>query len=144
MRNDPRRHSPAAYPWHVSIQTRFDDMDVNRHLNNVAYARLFEETRVRFHWALRSGHPEVGHPRFLIARVEIDYLAEGTYPRAAEMALAVLSVGQKSYRVGLGLFQKDRCVALSDAVMVLRNPEGGTMPITPELRAALESYALAA
>ena len=48
MRDDARRRDPAAYATSLTLDTRFGDMDVNGHLNNVAFARLFEETRVRF------------------------------------------------------------------------------------------------
>jgi acyl-CoA thioester hydrolase len=42
MKDDARRRDPAAYPASQTLETRFGDMDVNGHLNNVAFARLFE------------------------------------------------------------------------------------------------------
>lgn len=142
MRGDAWRHQPSAYPFPVEIATRFEDMDPNRHLNNTAIARLCEETRVRFHAHLRSSFAQIGHPRFLVARVEIDYLAEGAYPPPVTMGLGVLAVGGRSYRVGLGAFQLGQCIALSDAVMVLRAEGGGTAPITDALRAVLDGLAV--
>ena len=44
----PWRLSPDAYPYPDVIQTRFQDMDVLGHLNNVAFAALFETGRTRF------------------------------------------------------------------------------------------------
>ena len=142
MRGDSWRHSADAYPFGVEIATRFEDMDPNRHLNNTAIARLCEETRVRFHANMRASFPNLGHPRFLVARVEIDYLAEGAYPPPVWLGLGVLAVGGRSYRVGLGGFQGGRCIALSDAVMVLRAEAGGTAPIPDPLRAVLEGFAV--
>ena len=141
MRGDAWRQVPSAYPFRLEIATRFGDMDPNRHLNNTAVARMYEETRVRFHMHMRSSFRELGHPRFLVARVEIDYLAEGQYPAPVSTGLGVVSVGGKSYRVGLGLFQGGSCIGLSDAVMVFRG-EGAPAPIPDTLRAALMSFAL--
>ena len=44
----PARLDAAIYPYAIEITTRLGDMDVNHHLNNVAYARYFEEARVTF------------------------------------------------------------------------------------------------
>jgi acyl-CoA thioester hydrolase len=141
MRNDPWRREAGRYPFQLTLDTRFGDMDPNRHLNNSAIARLYEEARVRFHFALRRDHPQVGHPRFLIAHVEIDYLDEGLYPAPVNLGLGVLGVGTTSYRLGVGLFQNGACIGLSDAVMVFRG-ETGAAKVPDILRAALESYAL--
>jgi hypothetical protein len=62
MKDDPRRRDPAAYPWRVTLDTRFADMDVNRHLNNVAITRFFEETRIRFNVEQIAGNPDTLEP----------------------------------------------------------------------------------
>lgn len=141
MRQDPARRLRATYPFTLTLDTRFGDMDPNRHLNNTAISRLYEEARVRFHMMIRSTHPEIGHPRFLVGRIEIDYLAEGHYPAPVTTGLGVISVGTRSYRVGVGLFQNDACIGLSDAVIVHR-AEVGTGPIPDRLRAVFERYAM--
>ena len=141
MRNDPWRREADRYAFQLKVDTRFADMDPNRHLNDSAIARLYEEARVRFHMHLREHHREIGHPHFLVARVEIDYLDEGHYPTPVNLGLGVISVGGTSYRLGVGLFQNDRCIGLSDGVLVHRG-EKGPAPIPDILRATLESYAL--
>ncbi len=141
MRSNPLRHDPASYPWHLTLETRFGDMDPNRHLNNVAIARLFEETRVRFHAALRAA-ADVGRPHFLVANVAIDYVAEGLYPDSAELGLGIASIGTSSYRVAIGLFQAGKTIALCETVLVYRGDTGGPGPLPPEVRTILEGYAL--
>ena len=142
MRADPRRRELAAYPWHHEIATRFSDMDVNRHLNNVAVAQLYEETRVRFNWGLREMHPSL-KPRYLVGRVEIDYLGEGLYPLPVFAAYGVGHIGNSSFRAAMGLFQRDRCIGLCDTVMVHRD-EHGPAPIPEALRAVLGEWLLRA
>lgn len=141
MRHDPARRALGTYPFTLSLDTRFGDMDPNRHLNNTAISRLYEEARVRFHMMIRSTHSEIGHPRFLVGRIEIDYLAEGHYPAPVTTGLGVINVGTRSYRVGVGLFQNDTCIGLSEAVIVHR-AETGTGPIPDLLRGVLERYVL--
>ena len=137
MRHDHDRRTLANYPFTQTLETRFGDMDPNRHLNNTAIARLYEEARVRFHMGLRRDH-DVGHPRFLVARIEIDYLGEGHYPAPAEIGLGVLAIGGASYRLGMAMFQDGGCIGLADSVMVHRG-ETGSAPIPGALRAALET-----
>ena len=142
MRGDARRRDLAAYPWSIEIATRFGDMDFNEHLNNVAVAQLCEEGRVRFNFHLRATYP-IGRPRFLVARVEIDYLGEARYPAAATLAACAVEAGRTSWRIGLGLFQANICLAVCDTVMVHRG-DTGPAPIPDALRAALGEYGLRA
>lgn len=139
-RHDPRRLDVAAYPLTIALETRFGDMDVNFHLNNVAIAGLYEEARVRFNWHIRDNFA-VGRPRFLVARVEIDYLGEGRYRVPTSIGVAVISTGTTSWRVVMGLFQPSGCIGLCDTVMVHRG-EGGPAPIPDMLRSALGDFAL--
>ena len=140
MRHDPRRLDPAAYPWTVEVATRFGDMDINFHLNNIAVAGLYEEARVRFHLHLGQRVPELRQMRLVVARVGIDYLAEGRYPAAAQVGVAVSAIGTSSYTLALALFQDARCIGLSDAVLVLRGGRG-TAPIPDTLRTVLGELA---
>lgn len=141
MRDDPRRRDPATYPSRITLETRFTDMDVNRHLNNVAVQRLYEEARVRFNWALRAAHPELGRPRYLVARVATDYLAEGSYPAPVEIGYGIASFGRTSFVAALGLFQQGDCIGLCDTVMVYRGDDGPA-PLPEPLRAVLGEWAL--
>ncbi len=140
MRHITSRRSLAAYPWNTVIETRFTDMDVNRHLNNVAISRLYEETRVRFNWGLRAQFPAL-RPHYLVAHVATDYLAEGHYPAPVTAAYAVGAIGQSSFRAQMALFQEGACIGLCDTVMVHRG-ETGPAPLPDDLRAVLEGYAL--
>lgn len=141
MRNDPYRLTPGFYPWRVGLETRFSDMDPNRHLNNVAVARLYEETRVRFNMALRRANPTLGRPRFVVAHVAVDYLAEGQYPDVVEIGFGVLSFGTSSYRAAMGLFQHGHCIGLCDTVLVHRGDDGPA-PLPDGLRTALGEWAV--
>jgi acyl-CoA thioester hydrolase len=141
MKANPRRHLLTAYPWTAEMETRFADMDVNRHLNNVAFSRFFEETRIRFNWSLIEQGPPMDRPHYLVAHVAIDYLGEGSYPQPVTMAYAVGHIGRSSFRAEMAMFQQGRCIALCDSVLVHRGPDGPS-PLPQALRARLEAFPL--
>ena len=142
LKDEGRRLEAGAYPFALTVPTRFGDMDPNRHLNNVAVSRLFEEGRVRFHMALREQHPDIGRPHFLVAHVAIDFLSEGQYPGDVEVRIGIVAVGGASYRLAQGLFQQERAIALADTVLVHRAPDGpGSAALPDTLRAVLGGYA---
>ena len=142
LSDDPRRLVPDAYPHQLRYQTRFGDMDFNRHLNNVAVAQVYEEGRVRFSSDWRRAHPDIRGVRFLVAHVGIDYLAEALYPDELLVGTAILQLGRSSYRFGQGLFQTGRCVGLADSVLVYRD-DNGPAPLPDAVRAVLRGYPLA-
>jgi hypothetical protein len=89
LKDEAWRLQPAAYPRHLTLHPRYGDMDVNAHLNNVAIARLFEETRVQMLSALRGRPVGGGDPSsMMIVHVGIDYLLEGGYPDPIDAGLA--------------------------------------------------------
>ena len=143
MKADPRRRLSAAYPDSLTLETRFADMDVNGHLNNVAFARLFEETRVRFNRAGPAA-PAAGERRssFVVAHVAIDYLAEGNYPAPVTIGYAIAHIGRSSFTVAMAAFQEGACIALCDSILVHRDPATGPAPIPPPLRERLEAHRL--
>lgn len=132
---EPWRLAFAAYPFQVTLQTRFADLDINAHLNNVAIARLFEESRLRFHRDIRGCYQGVDPGALMIAHIGIDYLHEGRYPQDVASGVAVAHVGGRSYRLAIGLFQQGRAFALADCVMVHRDAP------SPALRDALMARA---
>jgi acyl-CoA thioester hydrolase len=131
----------------LTLETRFADMDINRHLNNVAFSRFFEETRIRFNWSLfesgnlgeHRGESRATRPRYLVAHVAIDYLGEGNYPAPVTMACAIGAIGRTSFRSQKAMFQHDRCIALCDTVLVHRGNDGPA-PLPDDLRALLEAF----
>ena len=144
MRHDPRRRDLATYKWTIELPTRFGDMDPNRHLNNVAVTRLYEEARVRFNWGVRADH-SLPRARFLVGHVAVDYLGEGSYPDPVVVGYGIASFGTTSFRAAMGMFQRGVCIGLCDTVMVHRGPiesGGGPAPLPDDLRAALGEWLL--
>jgi acyl-CoA thioester hydrolase len=111
------------YPFTVEIQTRWADVDQLGHINNVAMAGLFEEGRGRFthSLALRRGDPT---ERWLIAGVEIAYLAESHHPEGVTIATGIAKIGTSSWTLASAAFQGGRCVATCLTTTVFTGPDG--------------------
>jgi len=144
MRYDPRRTSLDLYPLRRTITPLFGDTDALGHINNVSIARYFEQARVLVMEAASSAlggtHP---FERAVLAKIEINFLAEVFYPHDIVIATGVHHIGTSSLVIGSALFQRDRCVALADSVDVSTAAEGGSSPVPEESHVALEKFRLA-
>jgi acyl-CoA thioester hydrolase len=128
----------SAYGWHVELQTRFGDMDKYAHLNNVAIAQLFEETRIRFNNHLAESIENFWQNRFVIVHASLDYLAEVQYPASVLVGQTLVSIGNTSFRTGAAMFQHGVCVAQCESVLVTLD-DHGPVSLPPALRAGLQS-----
>lgn len=125
----PWRLSPAAYPHSQAIQTRFQDMDVLGHLNNVAFAALFETGRTKFNHAAQLWGQMARSRRAVVAQMEINYLAEGRYPDDVEIATGIGEIGNRSWQILAAMFQDGHCIATCDVTIVMDKDEsGGGLP----------------
>lgn len=134
------RLDPSSYPHHATVQTRFQDLDVLGHINNVACAALFETARVHFNHALGLQKWK-GH-RWLVAHVGIDYLAEGHFPTEVVIGNGIGEIGTRSWRILSTAFQHDEPIATCDAVLVMERQTDMT-ELPDGFRAALEKYRIA-
>lgn len=86
-----------AEPSEVALHLRWGDMDINKHVNNVQFARLFEEARVRT-MAEWFGDRPGGTGSFHIARQEIEFVAPLFYSTDPARAKVWISrVGTSSF-----------------------------------------------
>ena len=136
-RPEPWQLDPANYPISFVTQTRFQDIDPNRHLNNVAFATMFENARVRFNRGLRPWAERPKNERSMVAAITINYLREGQYPDDVEISSGVSRIGTSSYVIAQAMFQNGHCIATCDSIIVCRT-DGESRPLRPEVVAELE------
>ncbi|MEQ1510956.1 MAG: acyl-CoA thioesterase [Sphingopyxis sp.] len=142
-RPDPWRLSPAPYPVSDDFQTRFQDMDVNGHLNNVAFAALFESARVLLNRRIRPWAERPADERTMVAVVEINYLAEGNFPDPVTITSGVGRVGTSSWTIIQAMFQNGACIATCDSVVVCRT-DGEAKPLRSAMAAELGKLVVSA
>ena len=128
--------NPASYPFAHLTETRFADLDMLGHINNVAMAGLFEHGRGLFNHAMEVQRRAPGQ-RWLIVKVEINYIAESFFPAPVEIASGIGRVGTSSWDIASAAFQNGKCVATCITTIVLTD-DSGPSPISADLRAEFE------
>ena len=120
---------------------RFCDTDQLGHVNNAVYAEMFEAGRVEMlaPLGLLSGPHAV-----VIARLEIDFLAEMNWPATVRIETAIARVGQKSVHVRQRLLVDGEETARSRSVLaVIDVATRRAVPISDAWRAVLAQWHVA-
>ena len=126
----------ANYPFHHSTETRFADMDLLGHINNVAMAGLFEHGRGMLNHAIEVQRRAPGQ-RWLIVSVSLDYIAEAHFPGHVDIASGILRIGTSSWDIASAAFQGGECKATCITTVVLTDANGPTA-ISDSLREEFE------
>jgi acyl-CoA thioester hydrolase len=132
----PWQLDPASYPFSHRTETRFADMDVLGHINNVSMAGLFEHGRGMFNHAIEVQRRAAGQ-RWLIVSVSLDYIAEAHFPQHVDVASGILRIGNSSWDIASAAFQGGECKATCITTIVLTDANGPTA-INADLRAEFE------
>ena len=133
---EPWQIYPVSYPFAHLTETRFADLDMLGHINNVAMAGLFEHGRGLFNHAMEVQRRAPGQ-RWLIVKVEINYIAESYFPAPVEIASGIGRIVTSSWDIASAAFQNGKCVATCITTIVLTD-EKGPSPISANLRAEFE------
>ncbi|MDL9946827.1 thioesterase family protein [Gordonia sp. ABSL11-1] len=117
----------------VPIQLRFGDMDINNHINNVEFARIFEESRIRSFAAWLPDRPE-GFS-VLVARQDIVFTAVLEYSLDPVTVRSCVSrIGNTSFTLSLILIDPDGVTcAVAETTMVSVAPDTGRPTPVPDL-----------
>jgi acyl-CoA thioester hydrolase len=132
----PWQLDPASYPFSHSTETRFADMDLLGHINNVSMAGLFEHGRGMFNHAIEVQRRAPGQ-RWLIVSVNLDYIAEAHFPEHVTIASGILRIGSSSWDIASAAFQGGECKATCITTIVLTDQNGPTK-LPENLRAEFE------
>ena len=122
------------FPYRLTDNVRFADLDPNQHVNNAVYATYFETGRVTLMKDPTFGlTPE--RLAWIMVRLDIHFRAELKWPGTIEMGLGVTKFGRTSVTFDQVVFCEGRCVASSQSVSVLiddatRRP----VPLTEEIK----------
>jgi acyl-CoA thioester hydrolase len=128
------------FPYRLTDNVRFADLDPNHHVNNAVYATYFETGRVTLMKDRSYGLMPEGLA-WIMVRLDIHFRAELKWPGAIEMGLGVSKFGRTSVTFDQVVFSEGRCVASSQSVSVLiddvtRRP----VPLTEEIKKNFEPW----
>ena len=142
----PSRTNPGFklddYPFRLTDNVRYGDLDPNKHVNNAVYATYFETSRVTL---LRSGDRGL-MPKglsWMLVHLAIDFRAEMHWPGSFELGIGVSKLGRTSATFAQVVFAGGVCTASAEAVTVLvdvntRKPT----PLTPDIIARFQPWLL--
>jgi acyl-CoA thioester hydrolase len=128
------------FPYRLTDNVRFADLDPNQHVNNAVYATYFETGRVTLMKDRSHGLVPEGLA-WIMVKLDIHFRAELRWPGTIETGLGVSKFGRTSVTFDQVVFSQDRCVASAQAVTVLidaatRKPR----PLTPEIIANFQPW----
>ncbi|MCF4129997.1 acyl-CoA thioesterase [Methylobacterium sp. SyP6R] len=106
------------FPLRTTDKVRYADTDRQGHVNNALFATFLETGRVAVLYDPGLPLAEPGSA-FVIARLELDFRSEITWPGEIAIGTRVESIGRSSIELRQALFQNDRCAALARTVIVL-------------------------
>ena len=141
MKPTAARLDPASYPLHKAVPIRFSDVDMFRHLNNVATGQFYEEARFELLAEARVQVAKDDSPALVIANVDTAFLGQARYPGTIDVATGIVRVGARSLVIGQGLFVGGLCIGCADSVIVSTGPAGPT-PLPGPIRAYLSRLLL--
>jgi len=122
------------FPYRLTDNVRFADLDPNQHVNNAVYATYFETGRVTLMKDPVFGLMPSGLA-WIMVRLDIHFRAELKWPGTIEIGLGVSKFGRTSVTFDQVVFAEGKCVASSQSVSVLideatRRP----VPLTDEIK----------
>jgi YbgC/YbaW family acyl-CoA thioester hydrolase len=105
------------FPLRTFDKLRFGDTDQQGHVNNAVFATLLETGRVEL---LYGGPTVLSDPgcAFVIARLELDFVAEMKWPGRIDVGTRLHSIGRSSLKLEQALFQEGRLAAWSVSTVV--------------------------
>ena len=125
------------FPYRLSDNVRFADLDPNQHVNNAVYATYFETGRVTLMKDRSYGLMPEG-VTWIMVRLDMHFRAELRWPGTIEMGLGVVKFGRTSVTFDQVVFSESQCVASARSVSVLLDV--ATRKPTPLTSAILESF----
>jgi acyl-CoA thioester hydrolase len=136
--------SRAQYKYFQPIASRWNDVDVYGHVNNIEYYGYFDT--VISTYLVQEGGLDflVGPVIGVCAESHCRFLQELAFPETVEAGLRVEHIGRTSVRYGIGLFRSGEATPAAEGWFVHVFVDRATRRPTPlpaQLRAALELIA---
>lgn len=126
--------------FHFELEPRFSDTDALGHISNTALPVWFEQARTP---VFRIFHPSLevkGWP-LILARVEIDLVAQSYWEKTVEITTGIGRIGNSSFQVIQEAFQGGQQIARGVAVLIHFDYETQkALPISGDIREQLAKH----
>ena len=128
------------FPYRITDNVRYADLDPNHHVNNAVYASYFETGRVTLMKDRSRGLMPDGLS-WMMVRLDMHFREQLRWPAAIEMGLGLVKFGRTSVTFDQVVFSEGICVASAQSVSVLIDAESHKpMPLTSGIVAAFQPW----
>jgi acyl-CoA thioester hydrolase len=124
-----------GFPFVHREHVRFRDLDAMSHINNAVFATYIEQARVEYLASLGVLDRAVyasGTESMILARLEIDFRAQGEPESQVEIGVRPARVGTKSFDLEYRLEQDGRVIAEARTVLVAYDYDRNASVAVPE------------
>jgi acyl-CoA thioester hydrolase len=104
---------PVRYPFVFKQRVNWGDMDALRHVNNVSYARYFENVRAEYFSDLhqRYNYQVPDNISLVMNRLEINYRGQVFFPDELDLTLGVAELTSRNLTLACSMWNREgRCV----------------------------------
>ena len=126
--------------FHLELEPRFSDTDALGHISNTTLPVWFEQARTP---VFRIFHPTLEAETWplIIARLEIDLLAQSYWHIPVKIKTGIGKIGNSSFHVVQEAWQGDKQIARGVAVLIHFDYETEkALPIPDEIRQKLSEH----
>jgi len=126
--------------FYLEIQPGFSDTDALGHISNTTLPVWFEQARMPL---FKIFHPtlDVKTWPLIIARVEVDYVAQSFWDKPVEIRTGVGRVGNSSFQAVQEAWQDGKLIAKGTAVMIhFDYKTEKSLPIPQDIRSQLAEH----
>ncbi len=126
--------------FHLELEPRFSDTDALGHISNTSLPVWFEQARTP---VFRIFHPTLEAETWplIIARLEIDLLAQSYWHIPVKIKTGIGKIGNSSFHVVQEAWQGDKQIARGVAVLIHFDYETEkALPIPDDIRARLSEH----
>lgn len=123
-------------------QIRFQDLDPNGHVSNIAYLVYVEGSRLALRRSITAQITDVDLGSWVIASSAIKFLKPSFFPGVIDIGVCLVHAGRTSISLGYGMFQGDDCVAVAGSRSVQVDAQTKKpMPLPDEFLQAMRAVA---
>lgn len=126
--------------FYYEFQPRFSDTDALGHISNTTLPVWFEQARMPL---FRIFHPtlDVKTWPLIIARVEVDFVAQSYWHLPVEVRTGVGKIGNSSFQAAQEAWQDGKLIARGKAVLIHFDYEAEkALPIPSDIRSQLTEH----
>ena len=126
--------------WTKTLEPRFSETDALGHVNNTVLPIWFEESRTPIFELFCPGM-NTNDWHLIIAKIDVDFLAEIYYGKSVEIRTFIEKIGNSSLVVHHEAWQEGKLASKGSAIMVhFDHKAKASKPIPDDIRNILEQH----